>query len=75
MADNGVRVSNREIYDAVQRLEKTLGEYIAATDVRLGHLEEPPQRGTRRWQFWAAVMASPAVGAMVGWFGFKGGAS
>lgn len=71
MAENGVRVSNREIYDAVQRLDKTVGEYIAATDVRLRHLEE---RSAKRWHFWTAISASPLAGAALAWFGFKTGA-
>ena len=47
-----VRITNREIYDLVQSLDRKLTEHMASTEVRLTHLEA---RAGRPWQLWLAL--------------------
>lgn len=68
MADNGggVRISNREIYDAVRQTERLLERYIATNDLRVGYLGDTveemaelarEQRRDRTSRNWALVLA------------------
>lgn len=54
-AGRAVIVTNREIFDLVQKIDRKLGEHIATTDIRLRHLEA---RAGRPWQVWIAVLGS-----------------
>lgn len=54
-----VRVGLREIYDAVQGLDRKLTQHMASTEVRLTHLEDATKaRAGRGWQVWLAVLGS-----------------
>jgi hypothetical protein len=70
MSEGGVRVSNREIYDLVQNVDRTL----VTVEYRLARLEERAKaRSARGWSFWMAVLASPVTGAVLAVWGIKSG--
>lgn len=63
--------SNEDIYDLLVALDKRLGEHMAATNVRLQHLEA---RAGRPWQVWLAVAGSAVSLPVAVWAAMQGGA-
>lgn len=71
MSDH-VRVSNREIYDALMELKETVVVHNATFNLRLQAVENKPFRS---WKFWVAILGSPLFGALLAYVGIKTGAS
>jgi hypothetical protein len=71
MADNDVRITNREIYDLVQEIKNNLTKHMADSDARLRHLEA---RAGRPWEVWLAVAGSVVALPVAVWAAMQGGA-